>query len=58
MFKCKYKYVKSRKGERFSSALTKFSQNNRIITKYGKIELKDYISSFIKEYNYENKKFT
>ncbi len=58
MFKSKYKYVKSRKGERYSSALTKFSQNHRIIRKYGKIELKDYISSFIKGQNYENKKFT
>ena len=48
MFKSKIKYLKSRKGERYSSALTKFSLNNRIIRKYGKIELKDYVSSFIK----------
>jgi len=48
MFKTNTKYIKSRKGERYSSALTKFSLNNKIIRKYGKIELKDYISSFIK----------
>ena len=40
--------MKPRLGERFASALTKFSNNNKIITKYGKIDLKDYISSFIK----------
>ena len=32
--------------------------NNQIIRKYGKINLKDYVSSFIKNGNYENKKFT
>ena len=34
--------------------LTKFSLNNKIIRKYGKIDLKDYITSFIKGQNYEN----
>jgi UDP-glucose 4-epimerase len=48
MFKSKIVYLKSRPGERFASALTKFSQNNQIIHRYGKINLKDYISSFIK----------
>ena len=49
MFKSKIVYLKSRPGERFASALTKISQNNQIIQRYGKINLKDYISSFIKE---------
>ena len=44
-------YVKSRLGERYASALTKISQNNQIIVKYGKINLKDYITSFIKNEN-------
>ena len=48
MFKRKIKMLKYRKGERYASALTKFSLNNRIIRRYGKIDLKDYITSFIK----------
>ena len=54
MFKSKVVFLKSRPGERYASALTKFSHNNKIIRKYGKINLKDYISSFIKSVNYEN----
>ena len=48
MFKSKIIYCKPRPGERYASALTKMSQNNQIIKRYGKINLKDYISSFIK----------
>ena len=48
MFKCKIKYLKARSGERYASALTNMSLNNKIIRKYGKIHLKDYITSFIK----------
>jgi UDP-glucose 4-epimerase len=48
MFNSKIKYLKPRKGERYASALTKISLNNKIIRKYGKINLKDYITSFIK----------
>ena len=51
MFKTKITFLKPRPGERYASKLTKFSQNNRIIRRYGKISLKDYISSFIKEQN-------
>ena len=47
MFKCKYKYLKPRPGERYSSALTNMSLNNKIIKRYGKIELKNYIQDFI-----------
>jgi UDP-glucose 4-epimerase len=54
MFKSKIIYLKSRPGERYASALTKISQNNNIIQKYGKINLKDYVTSFIKGTNYEN----
>ena len=48
LFKTKIVYVKPRSGERYASALTRISQNNHIIQKYGKINLKDYVTSFIK----------
>ena len=48
MFKSKIKYLKKRPGERYASALTKISLNNQVFRRYGKINLKDYISSFIK----------
>ena len=48
MFKSKITYLPKRSGERYSSALTNMSYNNKIIRHYGKINLKDYISSFIK----------
>ena len=54
MFKGKIKFIKPRLGERYASALTKITSNNKIIQKYGKLQLKDYISSFIKTHNYEN----
>jgi len=58
MFETKITYLKPRLGERYASALTKISNNRKIITKYGKIDLKDYVTSFIKSENYENKKLT
>jgi len=48
MFKTKTIYLKPRPGERYASALTKISNNHKLINRYGKIDLKDYISSFIK----------
>ena len=48
MFNCKIRFLKPRLGERYASALTKISYNNKIIQKYGELQLKDYISSFIK----------
>jgi UDP-glucose 4-epimerase len=58
MFKTKVTYLKPRSGERYASALTKISNNRKIINKYGRIDLKDYVTSFIKVKNYENKKLT
>jgi len=49
MFKSKIVYLKKRPGERFASALTKISLNNKVFRRFGKIDLKDYISSFIKD---------
>jgi UDP-glucose 4-epimerase len=48
MFKTKITYLKPRSGERYASALTKISENRTIINKYGKMDLKDYVTSFIK----------
>ena len=51
MFNTKIIYLKPRSGERYASALTKISYNRKIINKYGKIDLKDYVTSFIKGKN-------
>jgi len=48
MFKTRMIYLNKRPGERYASALTKISLNNEVLRRYGKINLKDYISSFIK----------
>ena len=48
MFKCKIKFLPSRSGERYASALTNISSSSKINRRYGKISLKDYIRSFIK----------
>ena len=48
MFNTKIKLLKARPGERFASALTNMAKNGKIIKKYGKIDLKDYITSAIK----------
>tara|TARA_B100000989_G_scaffold133593_1_gene99261 strand:+ start:1032 stop:1910 length:879 start_codon:yes stop_codon:yes gene_type:complete len=47
MFKSKYKFLPKRKGERYASALTNLSNNNKIHKRFGKIDLKDYINDFI-----------
>ncbi len=51
MFKSEINYLPPRLGERYASALTNMSFNNKVIKKYGKISLKDYVTSFIKEQN-------
>ena len=48
MFKTRIVLLKPRLGERYASALTKLSNNNKINHKFGKLQLKDYVSSFIK----------
>ena len=49
MFKTSIVFLNRRSGERYASALTKISLNNKVIRRFGKINLKDYISSFIKD---------
>jgi UDP-glucose 4-epimerase len=47
LFKSKIRYLPMRKGERFSSALTKMNLNNKIIRLSAKIKLKDYVNNFL-----------
>ena len=51
LFRTKIKYLPSRKGERYASALSSMSLNNRVHKSYGKMSLKDYVNSFIKKHN-------
>ena len=48
LFKSNIRYLPKRAGERYASALTNISFNNKVYKRYGKIKLKDYINSFIK----------
>jgi UDP-glucose 4-epimerase len=47
LFKTKIKYLPPRKGERFSSVLTRRNLDNRIIYLRAKIKLKDYVVNFL-----------
>jgi UDP-glucose 4-epimerase len=47
LFKSKIRYLPIRKGERFTSALTKMNLNNQIIRLSANIKLKDYIKNFL-----------
>ena len=47
LFRSKIRYLPTRKGERFASALTKMNLNNKIIRLSTKIRLKDYINKFL-----------
>ena len=48
MFKTRVILLPPRRGERYASALTKMHLSNKVEKKYGKIQLKNYISEFIK----------
>ncbi len=50
LFNSNIKFLPPRKGERYASALTNMSFHNKVIKKFGKIHLKDYVASFIKYY--------
>tara|TARA_B110000027_G_C15893094_1_gene200625 strand:+ start:145 stop:498 length:354 start_codon:yes stop_codon:yes gene_type:complete len=49
MFNSKIKFLSSRSGERYASALTKMHFSNKVNKIFGKIELKDYLKTFIKD---------
>jgi len=51
MFKTRISYLPPRPGERHASTLTNMSFNNKVIKKFGKMSLKDYMISFIKGKN-------
>jgi UDP-glucose 4-epimerase len=57
MYGSKIVYLPKRKGERYASALTNMSFNNKVYKRFGKIGLKEYINSFIKNQKNENCKF-
>ena len=48
MFDLKIRYLPKRLGERYASALSNVSFNNKVHKRYGKIKLKEYIKSFKK----------
>ena len=48
LFKRNIKFLPKRAGERYASALTNLSFSNKMHKRFGKIQLKDYINSFIK----------
>ena len=50
LFNSRIKYLPSRKGERYASALSGMSLNNKVYKNLGKVQLKDYISEFIKKH--------
>ena len=51
MFGSKIKFLPSRKGERFSSALSTSYMNNKTFNFFGKTNLKDYIKKIIENYS-------
>jgi len=48
MFGGKIRFLKERPGERFTSSSANMSLKNKVIKRFGKIHLKDYITSVIK----------
>ena len=48
MFKSKIKFLPSRRGERYASALTNMNLSNKVYRYYGKIRLTDYIKNIVK----------
>ena len=48
MFNSKVKFIPSRKGERYASALTSINLSNKVHKIFGKINLKDYIINIVK----------
>ena len=51
MFKQKIKYLPKRAGERYASALTIKSLQNKVFNKFGKTDLKNYIKKFLEKIN-------
>ena len=47
MFKTRVKYLPKRPGERYASALTNMNLSNKVYKRFGKIDLRNYIKSFL-----------
>ena len=52
MFKSKIKYLPKRQGERYASALVKMNLSNKIVRRYGKIQLNNYIKEFLQNHSF------
>ena len=50
MFKTDVKFLPSRRGERFASALTNMNLSNKVYERFGKIQLVDYVSNLMKNH--------
>ena len=48
MFSDKIKFLPSRAGERYASALTDMNLSNKVYKIFGKINLKDYVKNIVK----------
>ena len=48
MFNSKIKFLPSRKGERYASALTSMNLSNKVHKIFGKINLEDYVKNIVK----------
>ena len=48
-FKSEIKFLPSRPGERYASALTNMNLSNKVYKMFGKVDLKDYIKNIIKK---------
>jgi UDP-glucose 4-epimerase len=49
MFKSKMRFLPSRKGERYASALTNMVLSNKVLKNFGKLSLKKYISNIVEK---------
>tara|TARA_B110001454_G_scaffold174128_1_gene165549 strand:- start:90 stop:989 length:900 start_codon:yes stop_codon:yes gene_type:complete len=56
MFNTKIVYLPSRRGERYASALTNMILSNKVYKYFGKIDIKNYIHSFISTQKKNNKR--
>jgi UDP-glucose 4-epimerase len=52
LFNSKIKFLPSRKGERFASALASVNLSNKVFKKFGNISLEKYIKDFVKKINF------
>tara|TARA_Y100001958_G_C21219107_1_gene544470 strand:- start:49 stop:951 length:903 start_codon:yes stop_codon:yes gene_type:complete len=56
LFKSKIKYLPSRKGERYASALASMSFNKKVHKTFGKIQLREYVRDFLFKHRKNPKK--